>query len=258
MSEINLYPNQNPNPTPKISSAMKFSFNITYILLLTTATITFIEAMRTKDPVVRHVLNLETCVSVVAGYFYSIFTTKIADYEKPPKTDNGSLYIHRNLTEMNTKDNTANFWKEIIETRYVDWSITTPLMLLALCVVLSNEINLVIHLPIMLLIVGLNYAMLYAGYLGETRVLDRTTANIAGFLPFFAMFGVIYWKYVAPKYNLTNRVLFYFYLFVWSLYGIVYLFDEETKNIAMNILDLLAKCLIGLGLWVYYVHLVRF
>ena len=225
-----------PNPNPKISPAIKFSFNITYILLLTTATITFIEAIRTKNPVVRHVLNLETCVSVIAGYFYSIFTTQINTYEK-----------------TNTNIN----WKEITETRYVDWSITTPLMLLALCVVLSTEINVVVHLPIILLIVILNYAMLYAGYLGETKVLDRTSANIAGFLPFFAMFGLIYWKYVAPKYSLTNCVLFYFFLIVWSLYGIVYLFDEVTKNIAMNILDLFAKCLIGLGLWVYYVHLVR-
>jgi len=105
--------------------------------------------------------------------------------------------------------------------------------------------------------VVLNYAMLYAGYLGETQVLDRTTANAAGFLPFLAMFGIIYWKYVAPKYSLTNRILFYFFLFVWALYGVVYLFDNETKNIAMNILDLFAKCLIGLGLWVYYVRIVK-
>lgn len=225
-----------PTKIPHISSGIKFSFTITYILLLTTATITFIEALRTKNPVVRHILNLETCISIVAGYFYSVFTSKIDTHEKT---------------------NAPIVWKEITEMRYIDWSITTPLMLLALCVVLSSEINLVVHLPIMLLIVGLNYAMLYAGYLGETNVLDRVTANIAGFLPFFAMFGLIYWKYVSPKFNLANRVLFYFYLFVWSLYGIVYMFDENTKNIVMNILDLFAKCLIGLGLWAYYVHIVK-
>ena len=98
--------------------------------------------------------------------------------------------------------------------------------------------------------------MLYAGYLGETQALDRVTANIAGFLPFFAMFGLIYWKYVMPKYNLANRTLFYLYFVIWSFYGIVYLFEEETKNIIMNILDLFAKCLIGFGLWVYYVHII--
>ena len=55
------------------SQSVYFSFYITYVLLLTTAAITFIEAIRTQNPVIRHVLNLETCISVVAGYFYYIF-----------------------------------------------------------------------------------------------------------------------------------------------------------------------------------------
>jgi len=172
----------------------------------------------------------------VAGYFYSIFTTKIAEYE----TQNAPIN-----------------WQELVETRYIDWSITTPLMLIALCVVLSNEIQLSVHLPTISVIILLNYVMLYAGYLGETSALDRTSANIAGFAPFVAMFGIIYWKFVSPKYSLANRAMFYFYLVVWSLYGIVYLFDEELKNVAMNVLDLFAKCLIGLGLWVYYVHIIK-
>jgi hypothetical protein len=90
-------------------------------------------------------------------------------------------------------------------------------MLIALCVVLSNEINLQVRLPIMAIIIVLNYAMLYAGYLGETNRIDRTAANILGFLPFLAMFGVIYWKYVMPKFSLANRTMFYFYLLVYLL-----------------------------------------
>jgi len=160
------------------------------------------------------------------------------------------------ISEYDKTDKPIN-WSEITETRYIDWSITTPIMLLALCVVLSNEIHTHVHLPIMLLIIALNYAMLYAGYLGETNALDRTTSNILGFIPFFAMFGIIYWKYVQPKYNSTNRALFSFFLVIWSMYGVVYFLDEESKNIAMNILDLFSKCLIGLGLWVYYVHIIR-
>jgi bacteriorhodopsin len=160
------------------------------------------------------------------------------------------------IDEYERTDSPIN-WPEMLETRYIDWSITTPLMLIVLCVVLSSEIGLKVHLPIMAIIIALNYAMLYAGYLGETQVLTRIAANILGFVPFLTMFGVIYWKYVMPKYNLANRALFYFYLVIWSLYGLVYFFDEETKNIAMNVLDLFAKCLIGLGLWVYYVHIIR-
>ena len=215
---------------------VRYSFTITYILLLTTFTITFIEAMRTKDQTVRHILNLETCISVVAGYFYSVFIGKLDEYDQTSTTVD---------------------WDELTCTRYVDWSITTPLMLIVLCIVLSNEIKTVIHLPIITAVLLLNYAMLYIGYLGETRVLERTTASVAGFVPFLALFGIIYWNYIAPKYSLANRVLFYTYVVIWSFYGLVYLLDDTNKNIAMNILDLFSKCMVGLGLWGYYARIIQ-
>ena len=83
---------------------VKYSFYITYSFLVTTATITFIEAMRNKDTNIRHVLNLETCISVVAAFFYGVFMKKI------------------NVPKIN--------YKEININRYMDWSITTPIMLL--------------------------------------------------------------------------------------------------------------------------------
>lgn len=223
-------------PKATVQYYVKFSFTITYILLLTTATITFIEAIRTPNPVVRHVLNLETCISVVAGYFYSVFVSQIDKY---------------------SAEGVPIDWSEITKTRYIDWSITTPMMLLALCVVLSNTIGLRVSFPIIAAIIALNYAMLYIGYLGETEKISRLVAMIGGFVPFVAMFFLVYWNYVLPKYSLANWVLFLLYLAVWSCYGFVYLLSESYKNIAMNILDLTAKCLIGLGLWVYYTHIVK-
>ena len=56
---------------------VKYSFYLTYAFLLTTGTITFIESMRTSIPKVRHILNLETCISVVAAFFYSQFMERI-------------------------------------------------------------------------------------------------------------------------------------------------------------------------------------
>ena len=85
---------------------VKNSFYLTYVFLLTTATITFIEAMRTKNTKVRHILNLETCISVVAAYFYGKFVEQLGD----------------NVD-----------YKKINMTRYSDWFITTPIMLLVLC-----------------------------------------------------------------------------------------------------------------------------
>jgi len=218
------------------SNSIKFSFTITYILLLTTGTITFIEAIRTNNPIIRHVLNLETCISIIAGYFYSIFITKIDESEK-------------NNTELN--------WKNITETRYIDWSITTPLMLLTLCIVLSYNSKTIIHIPIMITIIILNYLMILAGYFGEITYIDKTTANIIGFIPFFSMFYIIYYYFIKPKPTRDNYLIFGVYLTIWSMYGIVYMFEEINKNIFMNFLDLTAKCLVGLGLWVYYTKIVK-
>jgi bacteriorhodopsin len=147
-------------------------------------------------------------------------------------------------------------WAEITETRYIDWSITTPMMLLTLCLVLGQNSNTKVKLHVMGAIVILNYIMLYLGYLGEKQQLGRTTSMLTGFVAFFAMFAIIFMTFVKPKYNTANYVLYSIYLVVWSLYGFVYMLNEELKNIAMNILDFIAKCFIGLGLWVYYTKIV--
>ena len=210
---------------------LRFSFTLTYILLLTTATITFIEAMRTNVPEIRHILNLETCISIVAGYFYSVFLAQIEGYSKEGK-------------EVN--------WSDITKTRYIDWSITTPMMLLVLCIVLGTHTKQKITLSVITSILVLNYIMLYIGYLGETAVLERFTACILGFIPFIIMFLIIFMNFVKQKYIFSNYALYFFFLITWAMYGIVYLVPQTYKNIVMNILDCIAKCLVGLGLWAYY------
>lgn len=212
------------------SDLLKNSFQITYVLLLTTATITIIEALRTNNSEVRHILNLETCISIIAGYFYSVFIVKVEDY----------------------KDHLFN-WKGITRIRYIDWSITTPIMLLVLCLVLSMESKKTVNVFIYLGIVILNYIMLIMGYLGESGVLNQFVACILGFIPFFLMFYIIYVNYVnSPKSGIGNYVLFILYIVIWSMYGVVFLLPEEIKNTITNFLDLSAKCFVGLGLWAYY------
>jgi bacteriorhodopsin len=228
-------PEKNTKAT-KPKDYMKFSFTITYILLLTTGIITFIEAIRTQIPYVRHILNLETCITIVAGYFYGVFIAHIDAYESEGKPVD---------------------WNDITQTRYIDWSITTPMMLLTLCLVLSKHIGTEIHFLSFILIILLNYTMLLLGFLGEIGTLSRVVADVSGFAAFFAMFAIIFYLYVYPKYSRPNYVLYFFYLIVWSLYGVVYMFDVYTKNILTNILDLTAKCLIGLGLWIYYTKIIR-
>ena len=221
--------------TNPIQFYVKFSFSITYIFLLTTATITFIEAMRTNIPTVRHVLNLETAISLIASYFYSVFLDKISTYEKEDRKIE---------------------WSEFTETRYIDWSMTTPLMLLVLSLTLAQNIGKMIKLETFIYIIALNFIMLYVGYLGENKGLDKVLATVLGFVAFFAMFAIIFMNYVSPKYVLANYVIFGIFAFIWTFYGIVYLFNDVYKNISMNVLDCFAKCCFGLGLWAYFSKII--
>jgi bacteriorhodopsin len=215
---------------------VKGTFSITYILLITTGTIIFIEALRNgAASFTSHVMNLETAISIVAGYFYSKFITEI---------------------ERSEETNTHLNWEKINKYRYVDWSITTPIMLLVLCMFLANNAKTTIHVFTYFTIVVLNYIMLGFGYLGETNITSRKTGLIGGFSAFFLMFGIIYTKFVRPKWSMSSNLLFGLYLLVWSLYGVVYLFDTEMKNALTNILDLISKCFVGLGLWAYYTNIL--
>lgn len=217
----------------------KSSFYFTYGLLMTTATITFIEALRTSIPAIRHIMNLETCISLVAGYFYSSFITTLQ------KTEND---------QVGTPIPTATY-EAINTTRYTDWSITTPLMLLAFMLALQYNKSGGRGIPVFFFlgIVLLNYGMLASGYAADRKWISKRDGSVFGFMFFFIMFGLIYGNFVAGSGRGFNLALFSAVVILWSIYGGVYwVEDEATKNTAYNILDLTSKCFIGIFLWTYF------
>lgn len=210
---------------------VRYTFYITYALLMTTATITFIEAIRTSNPQIRHILNLETCISVVAAFFYGVFMKKI------------------NTPNINYKDINLN--------RYLDWSITTPIMLLVLVLALGLNIKKKVRAIEFLIILLLNFSMLYCGYIGEknknkSNQKDKLYSNIFGFVYFILMYGFIYMKFIRGRGNVDNKILFGTFVFLWGLYGVVWWLDEREKNIGYNILDLFSKCFVGIFFWAYF------
>jgi bacteriorhodopsin len=205
--------------------ATRITFYITYVLLLTTATITFIEALRTDNAKVRHVMNLETAISLVAAYFYGRFIEMVK----------GKFKV-----------------TDITQTRYVDWAITTPLLLLVLNLVYSNVNRTSLSVGFYGLLVLLNYGMLGAGYAGETGTLPHRTSQIVGFAFFFLMFYLIYAKHVSTHFTTFNIILFAIYIGLWGMYGVAAEMDDDKKNATYNILDLCAKCFTGLGFWAYF------
>lgn len=210
---------------------VRFTFYITYAFLMTTATVTFIEAIRTKDIRIRNILNLETCISIVAAFFYGVFMKKINESD-----------------EINYKDINVN--------RYVDWSITTPLMLLVLILAFCYNTKQTVTLQSFLFILVLNYSMLFCGFLGENGLVDKMKANLAGFVFFVALYGYIYVSYIQGFGIFDNNILYASFVILWAFYGVAYWMDEERKNVAYNVLDLFSKCFVGIFFWAYFTNAI--
>ena len=184
-------------------SLVKSSFYFTYIFLITTGTICFIEALRNPVPQIRHIMNLETCISVVAGYFYGLFVDKLNKAEKEAKESE----------ENNDSKESELPLEKINDMRYTDWAISTPLMLLVLCMVLGMENKITVTFMSFILILLFNFLMLGSGYIGELGKLSATTANAIGFIFFFLMYGTV-WKVYMSGSKVTKQSQVIFWLFV--------------------------------------------
>jgi len=211
------------------------SFYVTYAFLVTTGTITFIESLRTNIVPMRHILNLETCISIVAAFFYGKFINT--------------------LNENKDNLNDEKLQNEINDNRYIDWMITTPIMLLVLMLAFQyNSGKSGLYFIDFLCVLVFNYAMLGSGYLGEKNVITKPVANIIGFIFFFILYSFLYVKYLKNTKggnNKQNQILYSAFFILWSLYGVFYLMKENIKNAGYNILDLFSKCFIGIYFWCY-------
>jgi hypothetical protein len=144
--------------------------------------------------------------------------------------------------------------------RYFDWVITTPTMLVTLIIYLiylhHKETNTTEKLKFfdilkkdsknITTVLGLNWLMLLFGYLGEMKILSTYTGVALGFIPFLLYYFIIYTNYAVL--SKTGWMLFWYFFFFWSLYGVVAVLPYYIKNTFYNILDLFAKNFFGVFL----------
>ena len=231
---------------------VKSSFYFTYIFLITTGTITFIESLRNPIPQIRHVMNIETCISIVAGYFYGLFIKEIESAENETKLKTKST------NENNVDKESIIPIKKINDMRYSDWAITTPLMLLVLSLVLSYENKVAIKLSSLFILLIFDFLMLIPGYLGEVGTISRASGTIAGYVGFFLLFGTLWNTYMSgSKVTNQSKIVFGIYFVLWTLYGVAYQANEATKMLSYNILDLFAKAFVGIFFWLYLAKIIK-
>jgi bacteriorhodopsin len=118
-----------------------------------------------------------------------------------------------------------------IRSRYMDWILTTPLLLLELCFLtgIQNRPWLITS------ILFLNFLVFAFGYWGEIGRISRPLGCFLGFLPLLLFFTIFFLFG-------NNSIYIPLFLVVWSLYGITYLLPStNTRNISYNVLDIVSK-----------------
>jgi bacteriorhodopsin len=180
--------------------------------------------------ILKQVLIMEVIVQIIEGMFY--------------------FWLAFNIVSISN----------ITPNRYYDWYLTTPTMLVSLCIYLiylrnkeenretkDTLLQLVYkNKSVLASILVLNFIMLTSGYLTEIKKLSKLPGIFFGFIPFLIYFYLIY-EYFA-KYSKDGFNLFLFFFIVWFTYGIAALMSYKVKNIMYNILDIFAKNFFGVYL----------
>jgi bacteriorhodopsin len=152
--------------------------------------------------------------------------------------------------------------KNITPFRYLDWSITTPLMLITLSAFLKHDGSTGDRLTdfisknkgSVLKIVMLNAMMLLCGLMGELGYLSTYAAVGLGFIPFILNFKYIRDTFLPPpsdketSENKFKNAVFYWFVFFWSLYGVFATMKYTPKNTGYNVLDIFSKNFFGIFL----------
>ena len=180
-----------------------------------------------KDEILRDLLIVEVIVQVIEFLFY---VWLIYYFSK----------VSRNITPF----------------RYIDWAITTPLMLITLSAFLKHNGTTMMRFPDFLsnykgsiiTIVLLNAAMLFFGLLGELGFLSSYISTALGFIPFAFNFKYIKETFLPSNEDFFKNALFYWFVFFWALYGVFAVMSYTIKNTGYNILDIFAKNFFGLFL----------
>ena len=192
---------------------------------------------------VKYALNIEFYVSVVEFIVY--------------------LWIGTNLSDFGS----------VMKKRYLDWFITTNFLMISISLMfmyfnqrqkreeqdrqenmkisnnkIENNLNELIfrHVYKFVPIILCNNLMLYVGYLGEKKMIQKKFSVSFGFLFFLLGFYLMYTSFA--KYSRAGKFMFFVLTSIWALYGIAHTFSEEIKNTAYNLLDLVSKNLFGVFL----------
>ena len=211
-----------------LTNPMYISFFASFLALSGTTVITFLASFTEEaknNKYLRGSLISETCVNIIAGFTYTYFLKFLS---------NKKLQLE-NVTTI----------------RYIDWFLTTPLLLVSFAFYTAysnNNTEGLDGIPLTYIII-LNILMLAAGFLGETKRIGLYTGFFLGFAFFAPLMYFLYDKYVKDSEGDSNLIVFILFAIVWAFYGFAYLLNTKWKNISYNTLDVISKAGFGMLIW---------
>ena len=154
-------------------------------------------------------------------------------------------------------------WNGIIDTwtRYIDWFISTPIMLVSTAMFFSHRRMVYSSEGDMLdiftdwklyVMISLNTLMLIMGFCVELKVLPEATGNIFGACALVGSFTMM--AFFVPKDDEWSTPFFYTMYGVWFLYGLAAILPKDQKNTSYNLLDVVAKNFYGVFLLLYLLY----
>lgn len=141
-------------------------------------------------------------------------------------------------------------------TRYIDWVISTPVMLISTALFFYHRRDLPLGdvattWPIYAS-VGFDWLMLLFGFLMETDVVSRGVGLSLGGWAYVGVFTTL--AVLIDDDDTLSVVLFALMYVVWGLYGIAAALPYREKNVAYNALDVVSKNFYGVFLFGYAIY----
>lgn len=153
------------------------------------------------------------------------------------------------------------FGKIYTWTRYIDWVISTPIMLISTMAFFEHlrdpDTRTTIggifdasNLTATVLVLSFNMLMLVFGLLAELKVMLTVPALTLGGVSFVASFFIMFYHYVLHTTGLSLALFLFMYI-VWGFYGIAATQSNVARNVAYNGLDVVAKNFYGVFILIY-------
>jgi len=212
--------------TNKYPDYINYSFDFVMYLLIINLTFSVIFGIINLN--FRKILAIEALTSLIALVIYYLI-----------------INIYRKKTSI--KD-----WDKITILRYIDWSITTPLLLISFSLFLANGEKVKNLGNFIGTLIFFDLIMILSGFLGARNIISDILSQIVGFSAFFMIFFLIYNKFfreITLTANILFKEIFFYVMFIlWFTYGVIYNLSTINRNIVTNILDGLSKGIFGLTL----------